>query len=105
MFIIMIWFCSNGFKSIQNTKSPKSPNTLKLKFSASVSTLNRIQNALFLNHKHNILTPRVLKGWILATNSSEIERQKVHERVGFKAECPLVQHPVKENTPADAKKN
>ena len=49
------------------------PNIPKLKFSMILSTLNRIQNTLFLNPKHNILTPRVLEGRILATNSSEME--------------------------------
>ena len=81
------------------------PNTPKLRFLASLSTLNHIQNALFLNPKHNILTPRVLEGRIPTTNSSEMERQKVHEREGFKAECPPEQHPMKEwDTLADERK-
>ena len=64
--------------------------------------LGNMQNALFLNPKHNILTPRVLEGRIPTTNSSEMERLKVHERVGFKAQCPPEQHPVKEcDTPTD----
>ena len=81
------------------------PNTPKLRFLASLSTLNHIQNALFLNPKHNILTPRVLEGRIPTTNSSEMERRKVPQRVGFKAECPPEQHPVKEwDTPTDERK-
>ena len=71
----------------------------------SLSTLNCIQNALYLNPTHNILTPKVLEGWIPATNLSEMERRKVFERVGFKAECPQEQHPVKEwDTQADERK-
>ena len=56
------------------------PSTPKLKSLANLSTLNRIQKALFLNPEHNILTPRVLEGRIPTTNSSEMERRKVPER-------------------------
>ena len=79
------------------------PSTLKLKSSLTLSTLNRIQIALFLNPKHNILTPRVLDGRIPATNSSELERRKVPERVSSKTKCPPEQHPWKNETPQQMK--
>ena len=86
MFIIIIWFCSKRFKSIQRL-SHQSPQYTEAKILSEFINPKPHTNALFLNPKHIILTPR-LDGQIPATNSSEMERRKVPERVGFKTKCP-----------------
>jgi hypothetical protein len=58
MFIIIIWFCSKGFKSIQSTKSPKSKAQQGFTLRMFINNLKQQNKPMFLNQvthtiKHN----------------------------------------------------
>jgi hypothetical protein len=58
MFIIIIWFCSKGFKSIQSTKSPKSKAQQSFTLRVFINNFEHQNQPMFFNQvtymiKHN----------------------------------------------------